>query len=156
MIKLDVGCGMAKREGYVGVDIHPDTQADVVAPMWNLPYEADSVDEIYSSHALEHIPQDHVLPTLREWRRVIKPDGLIIIRVPDLMWICREFLNNPVMGWRLATVFGAQTHPGEFHQTGFTEGWMKHHYLPSAGLNLLKFERLWTHEQETMSFECGK
>lgn len=153
-MKIDVGCGEDKQAGYVGVD--PFVPTDVQAFMWALPFPDGSVDEVYSSHALEHIAQALVLPTLREWRRVVKADGVVVIHVPCLLWVCENFLKNPVMGWRLATVFGAQTHAGEFHQTGFTREWMEAHYLPQAGLQLVKFEELWTHEQRTLSFECQR
>lgn len=154
-MKLDIGGGDKALAGYVNVDPY-FPEADVRATMWQLPFADDSAEVIHCSHALEHIPQKMVVPTLREWRRVIKPGGVIIIRVPDLLWICEEFLKDPVRGWRLATIFGAQTHEGEFHKTGFTKEWMLKDYLPAAELQLLAFEEVWSHEQRTLSFEVSK
>jgi SAM-dependent methyltransferase len=45
-----------------------------------LPFSSNSLDYIYSSHTLEHI--DDYIGTLREWYRVVKEDGYLIITVP--------------------------------------------------------------------------
>jgi hypothetical protein len=31
-IKLDLGCGVQKREGFIGVDMNPNSDADVIYP----------------------------------------------------------------------------------------------------------------------------
>jgi SAM-dependent methyltransferase len=46
-----------------------------------LPFENDSLDFVYSSHLLEDY-EDWIQP-LREWTRVLKPGGNLIILVPD-------------------------------------------------------------------------
>lgn len=153
LLKLDIGSGPNPIPGFKGVDPYCDT--DYRAEMWDLPFANDSVDEIFSSHALEHIPQKMVLPTLAEWRRVIKPDRIITIRVPDLEWCVTNWLKNKSLGWELATIFGNQERDGEFHKTGFTTPIMIH-YLMQSGLKLKRHEILFTHQQQTLSFEVSK
>lgn len=153
MIKLDIGSGPNPIPGFAGID--PYCKTDYKAEMWHLPFDDSSVDEIFSSHALEHIPQKMVVPTLREWKRVIKPGCRITIRVPDLKWCIQNWLKTESIGWELATIFGNQNHEGEFHKTGFTTPIMIH-YLVEAGLKLQRHEILWTHEQQTLSFEVSK
>lgn len=46
-----------------------------------LPFDTNSLDFLYSSHLLEDYL--HWAPVLREWVRVIKPGGHLIILVPD-------------------------------------------------------------------------
>ncbi len=159
-MRLDIGGGNNPLPDYLSVDAF--TGADVQAYMWALPFADGSVDEIYSSHALEHISKFQVVPTLEEWARVIKAEGRIIIRVPDLEWCVNKWLETKGDGWDMAIIFGSQTqddgisiHEGEFHKTGFTRGLMLG-YLRKAGLTLFRYEDLWTHEQKTMSFECMK
>lgn len=154
MIRLDIGSGGPGEDGRIGVDPYAPG-ADVVAFGWALPYDDSSVDEIFSSHALEHIEKRKVVPTLTEWARVIKPEGKIIIRVPDLVWCCTHWLQHQDNGWSMDTLFGHQAHEGEFHRTGFTKALMKG-YLQEAGLVLVVYEELETHGQKTMSFECTK
>lgn len=158
-MKLDIGSGNAPQPGYTSVDAYTD--ADIKALMWHLPLEADTVDEIYSSHALEHIGKNRIVPTLTEWKRVLKPGGRIVLRVPDLRWCCEHWLEVARLypadcdGWDMAVLFGSQTHDGEYHLTGFTPELMAK-YLYEAGLTLDKVEYLWTHEQQTLSFEVHK
>ena len=57
-MKLDLGCGNAKPEGWIGVDISPDSDADYVLDMAGaaLPFWANSFDGARCIHAIEHIP----------------------------------------------------------------------------------------------------
>ncbi|NJO30623.1 MAG: methyltransferase domain-containing protein [Richelia sp. SL_2_1] len=156
MIKLDIGSGQSHNDdGWLGVDPFSPT-ADVRAYMWDLPYDNNSVDEIFTSHALEHIGKFQIIPTLNEWYRIIVPGGKITIRVPDLEWCVRHWLEHKEsVGWDLDVIFGNQMHDGEFHKTGFTEHTLMM-YVSNAKLRITKFEVLDTHSQKTLSLECTK
>jgi SAM-dependent methyltransferase len=80
-VKLDIGCGRHKRPGYIGCDFigEPDVLMDLRNP-W--PFEDNSVDTIYSHHALEHFDRDEIRPLFCEAWRVLKPDGCLIGIVP--------------------------------------------------------------------------
>lgn len=80
-VKLNLGCWVFKREGWVNIDIDPQF-ADVVADCNNLPYADNSVDEIYAGHILEHCPDTY--KALAEWKRVLKPGGKIGVCIPDM------------------------------------------------------------------------
>lgn len=152
-MKLDIGCGTFKRDGFLGVDPHVDT--DFQAPMWQLPFEDSSIEEIYSSHALEHIGKAQVVPTLAEWKRVIIPGGLITIQVPDLRWCCEQWLRRQSNDWYLDIIFGGQGHEGEFHRTGYTPELM-HQYVAQAGLFQKREEVIESHGQPTLQFLVTK
>lgn len=65
-LKLDLACGRNKQPGFHGVDVVQvegvDTVLDLLhfcwdqEPMKHWPWESDSVDEIFCSHFIEHIP----------------------------------------------------------------------------------------------------
>lgn len=153
-IKLDIGCSDVKIDPkFIGVDPYY-IGADLQAPAGNLPFADNSVDEIYSSHMLEHIAKLEILPTLKEWRRVLISGGKLIIRVPDLVWACRWWLEHQTTQ-DLDIIYGTQGRVGEFHQTGFSRKIMEN-YISVAGFALIKFEILKTHEVQTLSFECKK
>ena len=154
-IRLDVGCGPFKREGFTGVDIDPTCNPDIVAPMWAIPLPDSSVDVLYSSHALEHVSKFEVMPTLSEWRRLLKPGGLMTIEVPDLAWCCQNWLWRRSNDWHMDVLFGQQTAPGEFHKTGFTPELMAV-YLQQASLILLSQTTVDSHGQPTLHFEVTK
>jgi hypothetical protein len=73
-LKLDLGCGQSKQEGFTGVDIVKMDGVDVVADLFTFPwpFDDDSVEEVFASHFIEHVPD---LPaTMNELYRVMK-DG---------------------------------------------------------------------------------
>lgn len=155
---LDIGSGPWPKQDYLAVDPHePEARVDARCEMWDLaPFGDGSVDAIWSSHALEHVPKAQVAPTLAEWHRVLRVGGLLQLEVPDLIWVCHNFLRNPKTDWNLDTIFGAQTRDGEFHQTGFTTEILTE-YLISAGFTLIEpISIVWNHSQDTLHAEARK
>ena len=97
--KLNLGCGGKLLEGYVNVDvvqsrsgIKPDVLCDLHALT---PFADSSVDEILSVHVVEHFWRWEVVGVLKEWVRVLKPGGCMILECPNLLSACEEFLRDP-------------------------------------------------------------
>lgn len=97
MLKLNLGCGYKKMEGFVNVDederCHPDVVHDISVTPW--PFEDDSVDEIALIHVLEHVapnPKDY-LAFWKEMYRVCANDAEITIEVP--YWRHDNFFHDP-------------------------------------------------------------
>jgi len=59
-----------------------------------IPFESDSVDAVYHSHMLEHLDKSVVDRFLLEAKRVLKPGGIHRIAVPDLEYLCRQYLDH--------------------------------------------------------------
>ena len=69
----------------IRLDIDPGVKPDIVANMTDMAQvAAESVDAVYSSHNLEHLFAHEVPAALREFLRVLKPDGFAVIGCPDL------------------------------------------------------------------------
>ena len=84
-LRLNIGCDRSEIAGFVGVDFNPDVDPDILAEADDLHMIADnSVDEIYASHMLEHLPYGNT--ALQEWLRVLKPGGMLTVIVPDWMF----------------------------------------------------------------------
>jgi SAM-dependent methyltransferase len=85
-MKLNLGCGQNKLDGYLNVDKYdacePDQVADLEVMPW--PFADDSADEIMLTHVLEHLGRetDVFLGIIKELYRVLKPGGQVQIRVP--------------------------------------------------------------------------
>ena len=81
-LKLDLGCGQRKQEGFVGVDIAPIEGVDIVHDLRNVPwpFADNSVDQIYSSHTIEHL--DDLIPFFNEVHRILKPGCQAVIIAP--------------------------------------------------------------------------
>ena len=84
-MKLNLGCGYNKLDGYVNVDHDSRCEPDVVADLEDtLPFEDNSVDEIMMTHVLEHLGAD-VKTYFKIWKelyRVLKNEGVVKIIVP--------------------------------------------------------------------------
>ncbi len=86
MLKLNLGCGARKVDGWTGVDssalFNPDVVCDLEKFPW--PWENDSVDEILLIHTLEHLGQETrvFLEIMRELYRVCCDGAKIHIAVP--------------------------------------------------------------------------
>jgi ubiquinone/menaquinone biosynthesis C-methylase UbiE len=82
-LKLDLGCGKNKKEGFIGVDRKPFEGVDVVVDLlqpW--PWKDNSVDEINMQHALEHFTGEERVHILNEMYRVLVKDGKATISTP--------------------------------------------------------------------------
>lgn len=79
---LDVGCGSAKIPGAVGIDISPDTDADIVHDLNVFPYplEDSSFDHVVMQDVIEHV-QDPIR-VVEELHRILRPDGRLQLRTP--------------------------------------------------------------------------
>jgi SAM-dependent methyltransferase len=63
-VRVDLGCGSAKRPGYIGLDYVDAPGVDHVLDLTEdaYPFADDSVDEVFSAHFLEHVTApNHVL-----------------------------------------------------------------------------------------------
>ena len=93
---LHVGCGSATKNSTtkafaetqwheVRLDIDPAIQPDIVGTTTDMSVvTSESVDALFSSHNIEHLYAHEVPLALREFLRVLKPDGFAVITCPDL------------------------------------------------------------------------
>ena len=80
---LNLGCGKARLPGAIGVDrVDIKDYTDIVHDLNKVPYPfvGSSVDEIHFYHVLEHL--DHPVRKLEEIWRILKPGGILHMRVP--------------------------------------------------------------------------
>lgn len=102
-MKLNLGCGSKKIEGFTGVDIKA---ADVVADIRKLPFDDDSADEIMAIHVCEHFYIHEIIPTLVEWRRVLKPGGTMALELPCLDKVLMHFAKGSPENFTLWPLYG--------------------------------------------------
>jgi predicted SAM-dependent methyltransferase len=91
--KLHIGCGEALLEGWINIDVYPAPLSMNV--LWGLPFADGSVRYIFVSHLLEHLffPRD-VAPFLAEIHRVLAPQGIVRIVVPDIEQCIEAYINE--------------------------------------------------------------
>ena len=83
-INLDVGCGVRKQHGFIGMDKRDLDGVDIVHDVTDLPWplDDDSCCTVLMSHLIEHIQPALHIDIIDECWRVIEPDGLLIISTP--------------------------------------------------------------------------
>ena len=81
-MKLSLGSGKKVLSGFHSVDLCPGV--DFQRPIDDLScFDNNSIDEIYSSHSLEYFDFIQAPTVLNEWNRVLSPNGLLRLSVPD-------------------------------------------------------------------------
>ena len=100
MVKLHLGCGpqiWPQEEGWINVDL-PDSpfsiQPDVKADARELPFEDNYADEVHAIHLIEHFYYWDAPKALREWKRVLKPGGLLVLELPDIEKVLTMWANG--------------------------------------------------------------
>lgn len=80
---------------HVLLDIDPSVQPDVVCDARELrQLDPEQFDAVYCSHNLEHYYQHDGARVLAGMRHVLKADGFVEIRVPDMRSVLRKFIEN--------------------------------------------------------------
>lgn len=119
-LKLNLGCGDKTPEGWVNVDYALgawlfkipfftifNKKLKLFNVKWSekiflhdlrkkLPWEDNSVEVIYSSHTLEHLFLCEAKTLLQECYRVLKPNGIIRIIVPDLNSYVVKYVSGEI------------------------------------------------------------
>jgi predicted SAM-dependent methyltransferase len=93
-LKLHLGCGPIKLEGWVNVDIlgmHPDLYWDL---RHGVPFPDGSAQCIFLEHVLEHFALGDIMPLLADCRRVLVPGGVLRVGVPDLGRYMRSYAGD--------------------------------------------------------------
>jgi predicted SAM-dependent methyltransferase len=105
-VKLHLGCGGVRWRDFINVDLNPaliderdnsrdGCVADVFADMRDLGLPDDSVDEIFTSHTIDHFTRWNAVKMFSDWHRMLKPGGLLTIEVADFVR-CVLWLFHPI------------------------------------------------------------
>ncbi len=156
-IKLNLGCGIAYRPGYLNIDKFDNSTADEICDAADLPLESNSVDTIEAHHLIEHFDYIHCKYVLSEWFRVLKSTGILIIETPDLKETFKKFKYSNLESKKttLQWLYGIDS-PGMQHKTGFSWELIKK-LLSEIGFENITKEKPSTHLYEPgMKIVCQK
>jgi SAM-dependent methyltransferase len=120
-MKINIGAGDVKLEGYVTLDYDSATNPDYVVDIEkdNLPFEDSTVETVVAHHILEHLGEGY-FHCLQELYRVCKHGAIIDIRVPHHRH--ESFAADPTHR-RPITVIGLQLFSKKFNQHCREEGY---------------------------------
>lgn len=144
-IKLNLGCGVGLLNGFINIDnsfslndvrsrkgVFRGAQIGrkskfIQADMRKLPIQDNTVDYIECLEAIEHIPYGDVPKAIREWHRVLKKGGKLVIFTTDFddiaqMWV--DFIKGKGLNMKnwftmSGLIYGNQVTEGEYHRSFF-------------------------------------
>jgi predicted SAM-dependent methyltransferase len=121
-MKLHIG-GTQAKEGWKILNSQPGPNVDYIGDIRDLSFfENECCEEVYGAHVLEHIGQKDMIDTLKGIRRLLKPNGKLMISVPDLDVLCKLFIHPELNASQrfhvMRMMFGGQVDPWDFHYIG--------------------------------------
>lgn len=139
-IKLHIGCGSNILLGYINIDKY-NKRADVLTDGIKLNYKNNSINEILTSHMIEHVFLEDFIKMLKEWRRVLKDNGILIIRCPNHEVHIKNWINgNEEYRWGegIECILGKHNKsPGHINRNMFTVKRLKY-LVQNAGFYINK------------------
>jgi predicted SAM-dependent methyltransferase len=135
-MKLNIGSGNTKIDGFISVDLY-DKEADVRADITELPFESNSIDEIVCYQVIEHVPYNKSEQMFAEMYRVLKPGCHAIVETPDIDVVCRKILEEGLLDKWIYNLVGEYHRPWDKDRYDDWE-----HNLASIHRNPWNFERL--------------
>lgn len=145
--RLNLGCGLDVRPGYLNIDLNTDHHPDIVADVRDLSMlPSGRFAELLANDVLEHLNRPCTMEVLAQWNRVLRLDGQLLLQVPSLLHLLEQFKDpenqTPERQQRLLrNLFGTQSYDGDYHYSSFTELLLKH-YLQSTGFRMERLQLL--------------
>lgn len=96
-IRIDIGCGPNCPQGWIGIDVIDFGQKHVLDVRNGLPFKAASVDEVRSSHFVEHLTGIERVAFFNDLYRILKPKATAQIVTPNWSHACAY--GDPTHQW---------------------------------------------------------
>lgn len=146
-IKLHLGSGKIKWDGWVNIDLYSDV-SDVKSDLRKLDFPDDYADVAVAIHVIEHFYEWEVNGVLEEWRRVLKPGGKVVLELPCMEKILNYIRSCMNEGMQLSPTFSWFALWGDprnksvpmCHKWGYTKHMIKGKLL-EAGFKDVEFEK---------------
>ena len=141
MIKINMGCGWRDfGPEWIHIDGGDYKHLDYSSITDLGQFKDDSVDLIYASHVIEYFNRTDAMILLKEWRRVLKPSGILRLAVPDFKVISRLYYEAGVpLETFLGPLYGQMTMGNQtiYHKTVYDYESL-HSFLTKANFKNIK------------------
>lgn len=123
-LKLNLGCGRDIRDGYVNIDAQENTEhpPDMISNVDDIALPDGCASEILAVHLWEHLYRWECDAVITEWIRLLEPEGLLVMEMPDLMKFCRNVLDGKADRIGLMGMYGDPVYRDPYmnHKWGWT------------------------------------
>jgi predicted SAM-dependent methyltransferase len=93
--RLHWGCGSWRPSGWINADRKEGSGIDISSDIRDgLPLVTGSIDYAVSIHALPEVPYPDLIRVLKELRRVLRPNGVLRLGLPDLERTIQAYLRK--------------------------------------------------------------
>lgn len=97
LLKLNIGCGTDYKKGWINIDNNSDNNIKKLDINWDLrkplPIDDGTIDFIFNEHFIEHLSVNEARVALKEFKRILKEDGVMRIAMPDLKDVIANYLD---------------------------------------------------------------
>lgn len=142
-VRLYLGCGVKRIDGFINIDGVMTDAADRVMNVLDLDFPANTVDEIYSSHMIEHLTSEQFDVALQNWYTILKPGGLMTLRCPNFNFVLDHYFlgkSEPDRWKHIPNIFGPTSHgPSLYnqHKNAFSV-WRLRDILEKHGFDIIE------------------
>jgi len=121
--KLHLGCGDIYLDGFLNIDLDPNSKADILMDITDLKFSPESCTKIVAHSCFEHLTYEEAALFLQECYRVLEPGGILDIEVPDIDEYAKKWANLPYQEkWAFhnyIVFWGGQWTPHQLHKSGW-------------------------------------
>jgi predicted SAM-dependent methyltransferase len=94
-IKVHVGCGYNRLDGWINVDLDVSCKPDMIADLrQNLPFKSRSVDYIHSEDFVDQLDLERGYIFFNECHRILKESGAMRVLTPDLHQLAKRYIQG--------------------------------------------------------------
>ncbi len=125
-VRLNVGAGRHILDGWINIDAVRSARAsrdpDILCDVRNIPLPNACADELHAVHLFEHFYRWEIEDLLEEWKRLLKPRGLLVLEMPDLLKCAQAIIDGKEDRFGYWGLYGDPGHKDPYmcHRWGWT------------------------------------
>lgn len=109
-------------DGFINIDQNPQKDKEIKGDIRKLNYKDNSIEIIIAKNILQVFSHREFSQILKEWNRVLKPGGTLLLSVPDLKSILTAYVQGKLdFEETQKAIFGNQVNEFDYYYNAFDE-----------------------------------